>query len=321
VTAQTDTDWEVIIVDDASTDGTPQYLAGLDAPKLRSLRLPENVGQSAARQKGAETAAAPFLLFLDDDDLLRPNALETLRRSLLKEPDAVAAIGANIEFDARGHRRRIRHPLRQTTRIVWPELLWGWSATPSRVLLRREAFEAAGGWDPAIDTAHDTELWLRMSLLGPFHLAPRPVVNKRAHGGQSRPEDQRAIQQRFRQRWFENLPAVYRRDAARVLEARKHTLAGEDLYLKGKTSDARREFLRACTAAPVLLRSPIVRPYLLRDVAKATVTSAGEAVWGTDRTARARASAKRLSQGVLKRDPGGDREMKRRDPRPPPEER
>jgi glycosyltransferase involved in cell wall biosynthesis len=320
VLAQTETEWELIVVDDASTDGTSSYLGGLGHSKIRVLGLPKNVGQSAARQEGTQIAASPFVLFLDDDDLLRPNALDKLHRSLAKEPDAVAAVGANVEFDARGHKRRIRHPYRHVTRVVWPELLWGWSATPSRVLVRRDAFERAGGWDPAIDTAHDTELWLRMSLLGPFVLDPQVVVDKRAHEGQSRPEDQRSIQHRFRQRWFENLPAGLQSDAERVMKARERTLAGEDLYRQGDMSAARREFMRALTAAPILLSSPIARPYLVRDVAKATVTSAADAVWGAERTARVRGATKKISQTILRRDPGGARVMKRRDPRPPNEE-
>jgi GT2 family glycosyltransferase len=315
VSQQTHTDWELLVVDDASTDDTSSFVEGLTDPRITALRLPRNVGQSAARREGTRLTGAPYLLFLDDDDVLRPDAIERLLGALQKEP-AAAAVGANVEFDGRGHRRRIRHPHRAMVRSLWPELLWGWSATPSRVLLRRDALVAAGGWDPSIETAHDTDLWLRMSLSAPFVLVPATVVDKRAHEGQSRPVDSMEITTRFREIWVSQLPDEMRAGAEAVMKARKHTLTGEGRYLEGRMAEARREFLQACRAAPFLLRSPITRPYLLRDLAKASAGAASDAVLGPHRTSAFRSRVKEMSQKVLKRDPGGHRVMKPRPPRP-----
>jgi GT2 family glycosyltransferase len=317
VMRQTMNEWKLIVVDDASPDDTSERVGAIADERVSVTRLPQNVGQSAARQVGAEGARTPMLMFLDDDDALRPEALTRLVRALEKNPEAPVAVGANVEFDARGHRRRTRHPRRQVTRVVWPELLWGWSATPSRVLVKADVFEEVGGWDPTIETAHDTELLLRLSLHGPFVLVPSTVLDKRAHEGQSRPEDSQEIRQRFRERWMQDLPDEIRPAAQRVVQARQHTLDGEASYVAGEMSAARQQFLAACTSAPSLLRSPLVRPYLTRDVAKATAASVTDAILGPRRTATIRSVSKKISQRVLRRDPGGDRVMKVREPRPP----
>lgn len=317
---QTETDWEMIVVDDASPDDTSEYIRANQDPRVRGIRLDKNGGQSAARQHATPLAGAPYIFFLDDDDLLRPQALQLLLRALVRRPDAVAAVGANVEFDARGHARRIRHPRRQMTRVLWPELLWGWSATPSRVLVGAEKMVAAGGWDPSVSTAHDTDLWLRMSVHGPFVLIPQTVVDKRAHPDQSRPADERDVRRRFRETWFASLSPDMQARAKPVLAARDHTQSGDGLYQAGQMSEALKEFTAACTSAPILLRSPLVRPYLTRDVAKAAAASLGQRILGSHATESIRARAKLISAGLLKRDPGGDRTMKRRQPRPPPDE-
>src|SRR3989337_547676 len=82
VLRQTEIEWELIVVDDASDDDTSEFVRSLSQTAVRGIRLEHNVGQSAARQKGAGLATAPTLMFLDDDDVLRPKALATLHAAL-----------------------------------------------------------------------------------------------------------------------------------------------------------------------------------------------------------------------------------------------
>src|SRR5262245_19058531 len=69
VTAQNEPDFELIIVDDRSTDNTRAYLETLDDPRIRVVHLERNQGPSAARNIGIDMAAAPVLAFLDSDDI------------------------------------------------------------------------------------------------------------------------------------------------------------------------------------------------------------------------------------------------------------
>jgi len=78
VLAQTGVRWELLVVDDASTDGTWAYLEALRGPSVRGLRLEIHGERSAARNLGLAEARAPYVMFLDDDDLLRKGALQVL---------------------------------------------------------------------------------------------------------------------------------------------------------------------------------------------------------------------------------------------------
>src|SRR5688572_2890462 len=68
VLAQTVQDFELIVVDDGSDDGTPDTLAGLTDPRIRIVRHPQRRGGSAARNTGIRAAAADYVAFLDSDD-------------------------------------------------------------------------------------------------------------------------------------------------------------------------------------------------------------------------------------------------------------
>src|SRR5438876_3252 len=72
---QTFADWELLVVDDCSSDDTPRYLAGLDDTRIRIFRQTVPLERSAARNRGLREARGKFIMFLDDDDLLRPAAL------------------------------------------------------------------------------------------------------------------------------------------------------------------------------------------------------------------------------------------------------
>lgn len=93
VLSQTLTDWEWIIVDDGSTDGTAARLAALDDPRVRILRQ-ANAGASAARNAGLDCARGAFVTFLDADDILPPEALARRMALLEARPDFDIVHGA-----------------------------------------------------------------------------------------------------------------------------------------------------------------------------------------------------------------------------------
>src|SRR5438477_5519501 len=90
---------ETIVIDDASQDGTWEWLSSLRDPAIRVFRMPSHGERSAARNLGLKHALGEFVLFLDDDDLLAPGALSYLQAEARRCPDALAVVGARISFN------------------------------------------------------------------------------------------------------------------------------------------------------------------------------------------------------------------------------
>jgi len=162
---QTHVDWEAIVVDDGSRDGTAALVAerARRDPRLRLLRQP-NGGVSRARNAGIALARAPWLAFLDADDWLHPEALATLLAALRANPrlDGVHCGWTRIAPDGReAHEICPRDD----------EDMFAWHAhncafAIHAVMVRRELVQRAGGFDPSLATCEDWDLWLRLSRLG-----------------------------------------------------------------------------------------------------------------------------------------------------------
>ena len=129
VLSQTCPPSEVIVVDDASTDDTPTLMQTRygDCPSVRYIRLEENRGPDFARGLGVQASSAPFLAFLDSDDVWLPHHLETVRRVFMENPDTVAVLTQRGQIDAEG----------RVTRDVVPEV---WSGSILDLLLKRVIF-------------------------------------------------------------------------------------------------------------------------------------------------------------------------------------
>ncbi len=208
--------FEVVVVDDGSTDGTAALLARHDAA-LRPLRLPRNRGVACARQAGVDHARGALLAFHDSDDLMMPDRLARLASFLERHPevDAVFANGL-VEGDGaqpepgalvpRGLARCLDgrpFGIREVIRDGLPVFL-------QAALIRRRAFDAAGGIDVSLARHADLELACRLTLTGRTVFLDVPVVRYRLHAGN---------QSRDRLKLREGMVAVMRRLRARYPEA------------------------------------------------------------------------------------------------------
>jgi glycosyltransferase involved in cell wall biosynthesis len=166
VLAQTVSDIEVIVVDDASTDGTRDAVAQIDDPRLQFVRLTKNARQSRAMNEGIARARADWVAFLDDDDEWLPNKLEAQLARLEQVPDASAVYCrcyAQTSEGLRPPRPRTELPEGDITDALLRQAL---VITPSAYLVRRAALLEVGGFDEALIAAQDLDLWLRVSQAG-----------------------------------------------------------------------------------------------------------------------------------------------------------
>lgn len=162
VLAQTRAPREIIVVDDGSPESIADRLRPRFGDRVTCLRQ-ENAGPGTARNTGAAHATCTWLAFLDDDDLWLPQKLERQLDVVASNPEVVL-VGTNSLVFGEGIQERPKLPLDAVVDLSFEGMLRGNSLTTSTVLLRRDAFEAVGGFDPAPEffAVEDFDLWLRV---------------------------------------------------------------------------------------------------------------------------------------------------------------
>lgn len=184
VLAQTMGDLELVVVDDGSRDDPAVALSAAVAdPRLRMLRQ-ENLGASAARNRGAAAAVGPWLAFLDSDDTWLPHKLERQLQALTGHPEAPACYTEEIWY-RHGRWANPRNVHAKHSGWIFSQCLPLCIISPSSILLKRAVFEELGGFDEALPACEDYELWLRLSARYPVHLLEeRLIVKHNGHPGQ-----------------------------------------------------------------------------------------------------------------------------------------
>ena len=185
VLAQMFQDWELIIIDDGSTDETPDLLRRFQDPRIITIRQ-ENQGEASARNTGLERAAGEYIGFLDADDLYLPNALANLAGFLDAHPEWDAVFSDGYFCDAQGkkllklsdHRPgiftgNILEPL-----VLSPSVISGVIST----LTRRSKIESIGlRFDPSFVIGPDYDFWIHLSRVAQFGYLDQLTCMYRIH--------------------------------------------------------------------------------------------------------------------------------------------
>jgi Glycosyl transferase family 2 len=186
VRSQVFSDLELIVVDDGSTDSTPEILdaARLEDDRIRVLaQAPSGVSQ--ARNRGCEAARGRYLAILDADDVALPERLALQVTHLDSRPDVAAVGGAGFLVAEDGREiGAARYPTDPTE----TEALLASGRTPmmhSAATIRTDAFRATSGYRTPMEPAEDYDLWLRLAEDGLLANLSDPVVRYRIHPGQA----------------------------------------------------------------------------------------------------------------------------------------
>lgn len=177
VRRQTWTAIEMIVVDDGSTDDTAQVAARLGVSVVRQ----RNRGLSHARNAGLRAARGDFIVFLDADDELLPDAVQSGVDVLMRQPAAAGVARRAVLIDADGRSLPTTHPMLTTTDIYRELLLTNFVWTPGAAVFRRDAVAAVGGFTPEAPAASDYALLLRLARTGRLVVDVRDAVRYRKH--------------------------------------------------------------------------------------------------------------------------------------------
>jgi glycosyltransferase involved in cell wall biosynthesis len=197
---QTLADFEVIVIDDGSTDITPAMLASVHDPRLRVERQ-ERTGLTRSLVRALELARAPLVARLDADDLALPERLARQRRFLDANPQ-VGLLGTGArEVDLEGREVAIVRPPVDDAAIR-RALIRENPFVHSSVMMRRSALERSGSYDPSFLVAQDYDLWMRMAFVTRLANLSEPLVIRRLVPGRvSAVHDDDRLRAEARVRW------------------------------------------------------------------------------------------------------------------------
>lgn len=202
VLAQNGPGFELIVVDDGSTDKTGAVLAAY-GDRIRLLCQP-NRGVSAARNAGIAAARGRLVAFLDSDDRWLPEKLAVQAAFFHARPEALICQTEEI-WVRNGVRVNPRRRHRKPSGDIFRPSLELCLVSPSAVMMRRQLFDRVGLFDETLPACEDYDLWLRVASRFPVHLIDTPLIVK--HGGHADQLSRMPGLDRFRIQSLKNLLA------------------------------------------------------------------------------------------------------------------
>lgn len=251
---------EIIIIDDASRDGTHAAAQALAAQhhEVRVLKQAYNRGPSAARNRGVAESRGDFIAFLDADDFWQPEKLQRQFQALSTTPEAGLVITALREVRPDGGKIRdvrFRWPTRREERVAASFLFDLKLITPTMFMPRR-VYEQAGGLDENLRNCEDHDLFMRIAAAHEVIYLDEILTNRclvpRSASQSGTPHHFEANYRRFLQLSLQRFP--YLQPHAPAFEAKLNFQVGRRFQRQGDAYNARRYFARSFKTKPSFKR-------------------------------------------------------------------
>jgi glycosyltransferase involved in cell wall biosynthesis len=216
-------DFEIIVVDDGSSDSTNRAL-GKYMSTIKYIRQPVTRGVSAARNIGIKSSMAPWVAFLDSDDYWLHDKLCSQMKFIDQNAETAACQTKEI-WIRKGKRVNPKTKHKKPSGDVFRQSLKLCLVSPSSVIVKRSLFEEVGLFDESLPAAEDYDLWLRISCRYPIYLIDKELVVK--EGGH---EDQ--LSQRFTGMDRFRIRAIVKVIESGILSSDQISAAMEELSIK-----------------------------------------------------------------------------------------
>ncbi|MDY6936872.1 MAG: glycosyltransferase [Cyanobacteriota bacterium] len=175
VIAQTHTDWELIVINDGSTDDTLKVLEQIDEPRMKVFSF-ENAGVAATRNRGIDRATGEYIAFLDSDDLWTPEKLEAQLAALNTNPKAAVAYSWTNYIDESGNVLGACAHADLQGDIYQILLLADFIGSGSNPLIKASALAEVGKFNPDVVPTEDWDMWLRLAAKYDYAVVPSVQV-------------------------------------------------------------------------------------------------------------------------------------------------
>jgi glycosyltransferase involved in cell wall biosynthesis len=266
VLTQSFSDFELILVDDCSTDNTRRVLDQYrDTPRVRLIFSDTNLGASGARNLGLSKARGSLIAFQDSDDYWMPDKLRLQVQALDASPECGICYCGSLYYSAQNSYYIPGRIFRRLDGDLSSEILWENTTSTQTLVIRREILDQVGLFDSRLDPVEDWELMIRVAQVTQFRFIPEPLVI--IYGTPGSISSFRANNAEARGKIVEKHRALFNENHAML--ARHHYIVGRIWQNLGASDRALSEFVLSFSEAPqarTLVR--IIESFICRAISK-----------------------------------------------------
>ena len=258
---QTFTDWELVIVNDGSTDSTEEIIKRYSRNGRRIVyRYQPNAGLGNARNKATQLSSGEYLAFIDHDDLWMPEKLEAQIKLFEQNPTLGLVYCDGYTIDSLGNliiQYSSKHPLARGN--IFNQLVRNSFIPPASAVIKRSVFNEVGPF-PAFQTAEEYDLFLKITYQYPADFVAAPLFKYRSHEDNFSRRGTRGCLHRetiaIRKYWKDQIPAsdIARARTMKKLLALGFASYGTWLLEEGRTDEARQNLVNSLKLYPFQFR-------------------------------------------------------------------